>query len=84
MALNAIGRKALLEHGRQTVIASRARVSDAFVSSVVNGEDIPKTRLGWKKYRRVQLAVAREIGMDVTDAFTASERGEVQQEAVAA
>jgi hypothetical protein len=84
MALNGIGRKALLEHGRQKAVADRLKFSTAYVSAVVNGELIPKTRGGWKNYRRVQSAIARELGMDVTDAFTASERGEVQKEAIAA
>lgn len=83
MALSSLGRKHLMEHGRQKAVAGRTRTSRAYVSAVVNGELIPKTRLGWKKYRRVQLAIARELGMDVTEAFSASERGEVQQEAVA-
>lgn len=84
MALSAIGRKALLEHGTQTKIAAQLSLSDGFVSAVVLGDDLPKTRKGWKNYRRVQLAIARELGLDVTEAFTAFERGEVQQEAVAA
>lgn len=83
MALTAVGRKALLEHGRQKVVAGRARVSPAYVSAVNACEWIPKTRRGWEKYRRVQLAIARELGLDVTEAFAAFERGEVQQEAVA-
>jgi hypothetical protein len=76
MALSAIGRKALLEHGRQKAVADRQKVSTAYVSGVVNGELLPKTRLGWKKYRRVQKELAKEIGMDWTEAFSAFERGE--------
>lgn len=78
MALSAVGRKALLEHGRQKAVAKRLNFSTAYVSAVVNGELIPKTRSGWKNYRRVQSAVAKELGMDVTDAFTAYERGEFE------
>lgn len=77
MALSAVGRKALLEHGRQKVVATRLGVSRAFVSAVVNGELIPKTRSGWKTYRRVQAAIAKEIGLEVPEAFQPHELGEV-------
>lgn len=79
MALTAVGRKALLEHGRQKVVAGRARVSPAYVSAVNACDWIPKTRRGWEKYRRVQDAIAKELNLDVSEAFTAYERGELEQ-----
>lgn len=75
MSLSAIGRKALLEHGRQTKIAGRFRVSDQYVSDVVNGERIPKTKRGWARYARIQQAVADELNLTVEEAFSAYERG---------
>ena len=78
MALSPIGRKALLEYGAQVRVATRLDLSTAFVSAVVNGELIPKSRSGWKNYRRVQNAIAKELGMNVQDAFSQSERGELE------
>lgn len=75
MSLNGIGRKALLEHGRQTKIAGRFRVSDQYVSDVVNGERIPKTRRGRERYGRIQQAVAEELGLTLEEAFSEYERG---------
>lgn len=79
MALSAVGRKALLEHGTQLRVATRLDVSTAYVSAVVNGEMLPKTRLGWRSYRKVQRAVAKALGLDVTEAFQAWERGEQEE-----
>lgn len=68
-----------MEHGRQKAVATRLGVSTAYVSAVVNGELLPKTRGGWKKYRRVQKELAKEIGMEWPEAFSASERGETER-----
>jgi hypothetical protein len=79
MALSALGRKHLLEHGVQHRIALRLSVSDAFVSSVVRGEERPATRDGWKTYRRVQREVAKALSLRVVEAFSAWERGVVAE-----
>lgn len=78
MALSAPGRKHLLEHGRQTKIAGRFHVSDQYVSGVVNGDPMPKTRKARARWARIQQAVADELGMPVEDAFTEYERGVVE------
>lgn len=76
MALSALGRKHLLEYGRQATIARRYRVSRQYVTAVVNGDNRPKTRKGWERYSRIQQAVADELGMTKQEAFSAAERGE--------
>lgn len=75
MALSAVGRKNLLEHGLQREIADAVHVAQGYVSQVVNGVGFPLTRKGWKKYRKVQRAVARRLGMAWEDAFSDKERG---------
>jgi hypothetical protein len=69
MALNAIGRKALLDHGKQREIADRIRVNPATVSNAVNGVGFPLSRKGWVKYRKAQVAIARALGMKLEEAF---------------
>lgn len=78
MALNAIGRKALLsdgKHGVQRKIARQLGVDDARVSAVVNGIGRPRTEAGWKTYNRIQRAIAKALGLSVEEAFGAEERG---------
>lgn len=79
MALTAVSRKVLLRnhHGAQRKIARRLGIEEARVSAVVNGEDLPKTELGWRSYRRAQRAIAKALGLSVEEAFQDFERGEV-------
>jgi hypothetical protein len=54
------------------------------VSAVVNwteGDDLPQTDAGWKSWRRVQKAVAKALKMDVAEAFSPTERGDVELQA---
>jgi hypothetical protein len=83
MALSAIGRKHLLPHGAQREIAQKFGLSDAYVTSVVKGEDFPATSRGWQTYRKVQVAIARKLRMRLDEAFSPTERG-VQEEAMVA
>jgi hypothetical protein len=81
MALSALGRKHLLQYGKQREIAEALDEADAFVSNVVNGHARPRTERGWKRYRRVQRAVARRLNLTVEEAFSDRERGvEVQRD----
>lgn len=75
MALSAIGRKHLLERGKQQEIAGRLRVVPGYVSQVVNGVGLPLTKKGWKQYRRVQIAIARSLNMRLDEAFSPRELG---------
>lgn len=77
MALNAIGRKALLmgRHGLQRRLARQLEVDEARVSSVVNGTDFPRTERGWKSYNRIQRTFAKALGLTMEQAFSAEERG---------
>lgn len=77
MALGALGRKVLLQPSKQQEIADRMGEPKSFVSKVVNGRQIPTSPRGWKRYRRVQVAVARAIGLRVDEAFQDYERGVV-------
>ena len=79
MALTALRRKRLLTHGDQKKIAFRFALSDAFVSFVMNGHNLPVTPDGWKNYRKVQNAIARKLGMTVEEAFSERERGEKEE-----
>lgn len=83
MALSALGRKHLLPHGAQRKIARALDIEQSRVSVVIAGLDIPKTELGWKSYRRVQRAVAKALDLRVDEAFSAVERGEVEELAAA-
>lgn len=80
MALSALGRKHLLEHGKQREIADALRVQQGFVSDVVNGYSLPRTARGWKRYRKVQRAVAHRLNLTVEEAFSERERGAEPQE----
>lgn len=77
MALTAVSRKVLLRnnHGAQRKIARQLGIEESRVSAVANGEDLPKTELGWKTYRRVQKAIARVLDLPVEEAFQPFERG---------
>jgi transcriptional regulator with XRE-family HTH domain len=83
MALNGIGRKALLGgYGTQRKIAKELGIHESRVSAVINGFDFPRTERGWQSYNRIQTAIAQAIGVTVEEAFSAEERG--AQEEVAA
>ena len=84
MALSVLGRKHLLPHGSQRKIARRLSIEESRVSAVLNGKDIPTTDAGWISYRKVQRAIAKAIGLSVVEAFSAQERGVVEEESVAA
>ncbi len=81
MALNAIGRKALLNHGKQREIADRQSLNPATVSQAVNGVGFPLSPKGWVKYRKAQVAIARALGLRLDEAFQPHELGIRQQSA---
>lgn len=58
-----------LEHGGKSQLARDLKVSDAYVSRVIQGHMRPCTPRGQKTLRRVQVAIARRIGMKVADVF---------------
>lgn len=80
MALSPLGRKHLLPWGKQDEIAKRLGVIPGYVSQVVNGLAIPRSKRGWKLYRKVQVAIARALGMRLDEAFTPRELGIEQQQ----
>lgn len=71
MAGVAIGIKERLEHGTQRKIARRLGLSEGYVSEVISGAAQPRTERGRKTQRRVQVIVARAVGMKVDDVFPA-------------
>lgn len=75
MALSAIGRKHLLEYGKQHEVAEALGIAESYVSQVVNGFGFPRTQKGWRKYRKVQRSIAARLGMTVEEAFSETERG---------
>lgn len=69
MPLSPVERKHYLPFGAQIRLAAKCGVSKGFVSKVVNDVDRPRTLRGWRTWRRVQVAIARELGVPVADAF---------------
>ena len=83
MAFSPVTRKLLLEYGTQAKLARRFRVSEAYISSVVSGEDIPKTRRGWVRYTKVQSAIAEYLGVTLEEAFQPHELDTTEEALVA-
>jgi transcriptional regulator with XRE-family HTH domain len=81
MALSALGRKHLLGFGRQREIARKLGLSESYVSMVVSGVVVPRTEKGRKTARRVQVAVARALGMKLHEAFAELAPQSVQESA---
>ena len=69
MPLTVAERKQRMPHGAQQNVAARLSVADSYVSAVMAGEVFPKTKRTRTKLRRVQVALAREIGVAVDEAF---------------
>lgn len=77
MVNTSVTRKRELPYGKQKEIARRARVSEAYVSAVVNDRLRPVTVEGQKNLRRVRVLVARALGMRVDEAFPPQEPSEL-------
>lgn len=58
-----------MPHGGQRRAAKRAKVSETYVTLVMNGVARVTTPRGLRTLRRVQTALAREIGKPVEDVF---------------
>jgi transcriptional regulator with XRE-family HTH domain len=69
MPLSVAERKHRLPFGAQREVAAAEQVDRAYVSKVMNGEIFPKTPPARKKLRRVQVALARKLGVTVDEAF---------------
>jgi hypothetical protein len=69
MPLTVAERKHLMPYGARKDVASELQVDGTYVSRVMNGEVIPKTELGRKKLRRVQVALARKLGRTADEVF---------------
>lgn len=77
-----LARKYRMPHGAQRRIAQKRRVSESFVSQVVNGHATPRTPRGMRKYEAVRVDVAALFGVSVEEAF-ADEDPEATVEAAA-
>lgn len=69
MALSIAERKHLMPFGAQREVSMEQRVDPGYVSKVMNGEMVAKTRPSRKKLRRVQVAIARKLGRTVDEVF---------------
>lgn len=69
MPLTIAERKHLMPFGAQREVAAEQSVDAGYVSRVMNDEVHPKTPLARKKLRRVQVALARKLGVTVDEAF---------------
>lgn len=69
MPLTRAERKDLMPFGGQAEVAAAEHVDRPYVSNVMNGEVFPKTPAARKKLRRVQVALARKIGLPVNEVF---------------
>lgn len=63
-----------MPHGVQTAIATAEKVSDAYVTAVMNGTITPKSPAAKRKLRRVQVALARMLDLRVDEAFPQTEQ----------
>lgn len=66
---NPLARKYRLPHGAQRRIARKRRVSESYVSQVINGHATPRSPRGMRKYLAVRGDVAAELGVTVQEAF---------------
>lgn len=73
MPLTIAERKHQMPRGAQLEVSAKERVDPGYVSRVMNGELRPKTPVGRKKLRRVQVALARKLGVTVDEAFPPDE-----------
>jgi hypothetical protein len=69
MPLSIAERKHRMPYGAQLEVAKEQAVSESYVSAVMNGDVRPKTDVTRKKLRRVQVALARKLGVTVDEAF---------------
>lgn len=69
-----------LPHGAMQRVARAEGVVNSYVTAVMNRTAAPKSPEARERVRRIQLALAAEIGVDVDDAFPA-EGGETNEEA---
>jgi transcriptional regulator with XRE-family HTH domain len=73
MPLTIAERKHRMPFGAQREVAAAEGVDRGYVSKVMNGEVFPKTPDKKKQLRRVQVALARKLGVTVDEAFPPSE-----------
>lgn len=69
MPLTIAERKHRMPYGAQLEVARQEGVAESYVSAVMNGDVRPKTEPTRKKLRRVQVALARKLGVTVDEAF---------------
>lgn len=69
MPLSIAERKHRMPFGAQREVAAEQAVDAAYVSRVMNEEIHAKTPASRKKLRRVQVALARKLGVTVDEAF---------------
>lgn len=62
-----------MPHGAQKEVAHEEGVSVSYVSLVMADEVRAKTEAGRKRRRRIQVAIARKLGMRVDDVFPAEQ-----------
>lgn len=67
--LSASDRKERIPHGAQREIATDLGLAESYVSAVITGDARPKTARARKTVRRVQVAIARKLGVPVDVAF---------------
>jgi hypothetical protein len=69
MPLTVAERKHRFPHGAGKEIAIEAGVSEALVSRILGGSFLPTTPKGRATERRIQVRIARKLGMKVDDVF---------------
>ena len=69
MPLTIADRKQRMPHGAQREIATELGIAESYVSAVMTGDARPKTARARKTVRRVQVALARKLGVTVDEAF---------------
>lgn len=69
MSLSTADRKHLMPHGAQREVAHELQVAEAYVSGVMNDLVQPRTALGRKKLRTVQVALSRKLRLPVDEVF---------------
>lgn len=84
MALTVAERKHRMPHGGQHRLAKRFGVTDSYLSAVMAGECHPKSKRTKLRLRRMQLAIAAELGLSLDDVFSPEEQAQASQQPVAA
>jgi hypothetical protein len=69
MPLTNIERKERLAYGQQKEVADRLGEPESYISLAMAGEIRPKTKRAKLRLRRAQVALARAMGLRVSDAF---------------